>query len=333
MTDDQGRTPATGRHLREALAPGRFAHVVELVPWRGPLGDDAGIKVRALAAELGDHPAVDALSVTDNAGGHAMLVARGDRHRARRGRPRGDRPRDLPRPQPQRAAEPGLAPRERGDRQPPRPLGRLPERGIPRHRPPGVRPRFGQPPRPVRRQQPGRDRAGRGVPRGPARSGSGGRGARPGPGLREARAPTDFFLGCAVNPLQAGRARPRAPVPEARGEGPGGRSLRDPPGRLRPAEDGRARPIRRGAGPAAAPARERVRPLAHDRPPVRRGRGPGRRDPGRPRASGRNARPARPTRAAPSSSSSRRARSRSPEAWATRGRISAAPARRPRSTR
>jgi len=62
-----------GRRLRDALAPGGFAHVVELVPWRGPLGDDAGIKVRALAAELGDVPAVDALSVTDSAGGHAML--------------------------------------------------------------------------------------------------------------------------------------------------------------------------------------------------------------------------------------------------------------------
>jgi methylenetetrahydrofolate reductase (NADPH) len=65
----QGR----GRRLRDALAPDSFAHVVELVPWRGTLGDDAGAKVRALATELRGQPAIDAVSITDSAGGHAML--------------------------------------------------------------------------------------------------------------------------------------------------------------------------------------------------------------------------------------------------------------------
>jgi methylenetetrahydrofolate reductase (NADPH) len=62
-----------GRRLRKALTPGSFAYVVELVPWRGPLGDDAGARVRALAAELRGQPAIDAVSITDSAGGHAML--------------------------------------------------------------------------------------------------------------------------------------------------------------------------------------------------------------------------------------------------------------------
>ena len=66
-------SPGRGRRLRDALAPGSFAHVVELVPWRGTLGDDAGARVRALAAELRGHPSVDAVSITDSAGGHAML--------------------------------------------------------------------------------------------------------------------------------------------------------------------------------------------------------------------------------------------------------------------
>jgi methylenetetrahydrofolate reductase (NADPH) len=60
--------------LREALAqPGGFAHVAELVPWRGALGDDAGAKVRALADDLAGDGRFAALSVTDSAGGHPML--------------------------------------------------------------------------------------------------------------------------------------------------------------------------------------------------------------------------------------------------------------------
>jgi methylenetetrahydrofolate reductase (NADPH) len=64
----------TSRSLREALTqPGGFAHVAELVPWRGALADDAGSKVRALAADLGADGRFDALSITDSAGGHPML--------------------------------------------------------------------------------------------------------------------------------------------------------------------------------------------------------------------------------------------------------------------
>lgn len=60
--------------LREALSdPGGFAHVAELVPWRGALADDAGSRVRALAADLGADGRFAALSITDSAGGHPML--------------------------------------------------------------------------------------------------------------------------------------------------------------------------------------------------------------------------------------------------------------------
>jgi len=64
--------PATAR-LRDALVVGSFAHVVELVPWRGPLEDGAGARVRALAAESHENPSIAAVSITDSAGGHAML--------------------------------------------------------------------------------------------------------------------------------------------------------------------------------------------------------------------------------------------------------------------
>jgi len=53
-------------------APGAFLTVVELVPWRGPADDPAGQKALALGAALAGEPRIDALSVTDNAGGHAM---------------------------------------------------------------------------------------------------------------------------------------------------------------------------------------------------------------------------------------------------------------------
>ena len=60
--------------LRGALADGgHFAHVAELVPWRGSLADDAGARVRALAGDLAADGRFTALSITDSAGGHAML--------------------------------------------------------------------------------------------------------------------------------------------------------------------------------------------------------------------------------------------------------------------
>ena len=60
--------------LRRSLAtPGAFATVVELVPWAGELGDTRGQKPLRMAADLAGDPHVIALSVTDNAGGHARL--------------------------------------------------------------------------------------------------------------------------------------------------------------------------------------------------------------------------------------------------------------------
>lgn len=59
--------------LREALEGGRSPVVVELVPWRGALEDAAGERARILAADLRGDDRFTALSITDNAGGHAML--------------------------------------------------------------------------------------------------------------------------------------------------------------------------------------------------------------------------------------------------------------------
>lgn len=61
--------PAT---LREKLGGGRWVTAVELVPWRGTIEDEGGRKALALAASLAADPRIDAVSVTDNAGGHAM---------------------------------------------------------------------------------------------------------------------------------------------------------------------------------------------------------------------------------------------------------------------
>lgn len=51
-----------------------FATVVELVPWAGELHDARGQKPLGVAAALAGDPRVTALSVTDNAGGHARLA-------------------------------------------------------------------------------------------------------------------------------------------------------------------------------------------------------------------------------------------------------------------
>jgi methylenetetrahydrofolate reductase (NADPH) len=47
--------------------------VVELVPWAGPLQDEAGDRHRQIAAELAADPRVTALTITDNAGGFVRL--------------------------------------------------------------------------------------------------------------------------------------------------------------------------------------------------------------------------------------------------------------------
>jgi len=50
-----------------------FVTVTELVPWRGATADRAGRAGLDAAHELVDDPRIAALSVTDNAGGHAMV--------------------------------------------------------------------------------------------------------------------------------------------------------------------------------------------------------------------------------------------------------------------
>ncbi len=60
--------------LRRVLTGGGFANVVELVPWAGELADARGSKGLKMAADLAGDPRITALSVTDNAGGHARLA-------------------------------------------------------------------------------------------------------------------------------------------------------------------------------------------------------------------------------------------------------------------
>ena len=64
-------TPKPG--LRDRLTSGdEFVIVTELVPWRGPTADKAGRAGLAAAHSLVDDPRIAAISITDNAGGHAM---------------------------------------------------------------------------------------------------------------------------------------------------------------------------------------------------------------------------------------------------------------------
>jgi methylenetetrahydrofolate reductase (NADH) len=50
-----------------------FATVVELVPWGGELDDSRGERSLRMAVDLAGDPRITALSITDNAGGHARL--------------------------------------------------------------------------------------------------------------------------------------------------------------------------------------------------------------------------------------------------------------------
>jgi methylenetetrahydrofolate reductase (NADPH) len=60
--------------LRDALAgSGGPVVIAELVPWAGARDDPAGERARRLASELEADPRITALSITDNAGGHARL--------------------------------------------------------------------------------------------------------------------------------------------------------------------------------------------------------------------------------------------------------------------
>jgi len=68
-------TPATGPGaLRKALVdPAGWATIVELVPWAGELVDAKGASQLKAAQDLAGNPRITAMSITDNAGGHAKL--------------------------------------------------------------------------------------------------------------------------------------------------------------------------------------------------------------------------------------------------------------------
>ena len=61
------------RHLLDQT--GAFVTVAELATTRGLITQAAAGKILGLARSLAEHPRVDALSITDNPGGHAMLGA------------------------------------------------------------------------------------------------------------------------------------------------------------------------------------------------------------------------------------------------------------------
>ena len=66
----------TKRSLRELLEEtSAFVTIAEVVTSRGLISDPGSSRVLELARALVDHPRFDALSITDNPGGHAMLSA------------------------------------------------------------------------------------------------------------------------------------------------------------------------------------------------------------------------------------------------------------------
>jgi methylenetetrahydrofolate reductase (NADPH) len=67
---------ARDRTLRHLLtATDRFVYVAELVTSRGVITEQSGRRVLGLAHALAEHPRFDALSITDNPGGNAMIAA------------------------------------------------------------------------------------------------------------------------------------------------------------------------------------------------------------------------------------------------------------------
>ncbi|MEI9973848.1 MAG: hypothetical protein WDO73_18410 [Ignavibacteriota bacterium] len=77
VTSATPRSAAAGawskRPLRELLEEtAAFVTVAELVTSRGLITEPGGSRVLGLARALAEHPRFDALSITDNPGGHAM---------------------------------------------------------------------------------------------------------------------------------------------------------------------------------------------------------------------------------------------------------------------
>ena len=75
-TNSRAVSPWLKPELRQLLGrPGAFVTVAELATTRGLMTQAGAGKVLGLARSLAEHPRVDALSITDNPGGHAMLSA------------------------------------------------------------------------------------------------------------------------------------------------------------------------------------------------------------------------------------------------------------------
>lgn len=69
----EAASPPTPQSLRERLQSSRFLLGVELVSIRGSMSEESAVRVRALASQLVESPAVDWISITDNAGGNPQL--------------------------------------------------------------------------------------------------------------------------------------------------------------------------------------------------------------------------------------------------------------------
>jgi methylenetetrahydrofolate reductase (NADPH) len=73
---EDGRASGRPTSLRQLLAqPDAFVVAAELVTSRGLISTAHGRRTLGLARDLAAHPRIDALSITDNPGGHAMLAA------------------------------------------------------------------------------------------------------------------------------------------------------------------------------------------------------------------------------------------------------------------
>jgi methylenetetrahydrofolate reductase (NADPH) len=70
---DAASPTGRGALQRALLDPAGFATIVELVPWAGEMRDARGVSPLRAARELAGDARITALSVTDNAGGHARL--------------------------------------------------------------------------------------------------------------------------------------------------------------------------------------------------------------------------------------------------------------------
>ena len=74
VTNDSVAAHGPGALRRTLADPAGWATIVELVPWAGELSDARGVTQLKAAQDLAGDPRITALSITDNAGGHAKLT-------------------------------------------------------------------------------------------------------------------------------------------------------------------------------------------------------------------------------------------------------------------